>query len=90
MKTRTETIKHNDKFSLHFNGDFYQVSEGPFEYLLTNKHLSFDEANELFNAVTFCDVEDLKPSFVSSIIAKSRLEKTTDLFWFFVDSIENL
>jgi hypothetical protein len=84
------TIAENLNFSYGYDGKKYYVTEGAFQYLVTRIHLTFDEAKQLFEALTFNNVEDICTKKVSNVIKSARKSKFEgdNLFWHFVKSLK--
>lgn len=82
-------ISENHNFSYGFNGDYYYVAESTFGYLVTRMQLAFEEAKQLFNALTFAEASEPKASDINNLIKSSRKEGLSgdNLFWFYVDAL---
>ena len=84
------TIGENSNFSYGYDGKKYYVTEGAFQYLVTRIHLTFDEAKQLFEALTFINSESTCIKKVSNVIKTARKAKWqgNDLFWWFVKTLK--
>ncbi len=82
-------ISENHNFSYGFNGDYYYVAESAFGYLVTRMQLAFEEAKQLFNALTFAEASEPKAIDINNLIKSSRKEGLSgdNLFWFYVDAL---
>lgn len=76
-------------FSWGYNGEFYFVSEGVLEYLVTRIHLTLEEAGKLFEALNFTESSEPCQQTIFKAIKTSRKEKLIGdkLMWFFVDAL---
>lgn len=89
QKLPTGKIGENTNFSWGYNGEYYYVCEGVLEHLITNIHLTLEEAKRLFESLSFIDSSEPCPKSISQAIKGSRKDelKGDDLMWFFVDAL---
>jgi hypothetical protein len=82
-------ISENHNFAYGYNGENYYVTESAFSYLVTRMQLAFEEAKQLFNALTFAEATEPKASDINNLIKSSRKEGLSgnNLFWFYVDGL---
>ena len=82
-------ISENHNFAYGYNGESYYVTESAFAYLVTRMQLAFEEAKELFNALTFAEASEPKASDINNLIKSSRKEDLSgdNLFWFYVNGL---
>ena len=86
----TGVIGQNNDFSNGYDGDKYYVTEcSILDYYVTKTYLSFDEAKQLFNALTFVGKPAPKPSKITSLVKFARKQKLSgdELFWHFEQGI---
>ena len=83
-------IGESNSFGYGFNGEYYYVTEGVFSFLVSKVHFTLDEAEQLFNALTFIDASEPSSKIVSMAIKSARKQQLSgdDLMWNFVDSLE--
>ena len=83
------TIGESNNFKYGFDGDYYYVTEGILDYLVTRIHLQFDEAKQLFDALNFLEASEPNPKLIASTIRNARKQKLKgiELFWYFVESL---
>jgi len=82
-------IGENASFAYGYDGDKYYVTEGVFEHFVTRVSLSFDEAKQLFEALTFSNAVEPCAKMISKLISSARKNnlKGMDLFWHFENGI---
>ena len=80
---------HNYKWG--YNGEYYYVTEGVFEFLVTQIHLCLDEAKQLFESLNFCECSEPCQKAISMAVKGARKKKLSgdDLMWFFYDALED-
>jgi len=83
-------ISKNGEFEYGYDGDKYYVTESVFKFFVTKIHLSFDEAKQLCNALSF--IEALAPCTkkVALSIKNARKQKLSGdtLFWHFTETVQ--
>jgi hypothetical protein len=84
-------IGENNNFSWGFNGKYYYVTQGVLSHLLTQAHLSLAEAEKIFEALTFGNVEDVcsKALYITINQARKTGLSGDDLMWFYFDALTN-
>ena len=82
-------IGENKDFAYGFDGDKYYVTEGVFGYIVTGIHLAYDEAKQLFNALTFIEASEPSVSVINTAIKLARKKSLSgdDLFWMLTEKI---
>jgi hypothetical protein len=81
-------ISENRNFAYGYDGDKYYVTES-IGYLVTRMQLAFEEAKQLFNALTFVEASEPKSDTINSLVKSSRKQDLSgdNLFWFYVDGL---
>jgi hypothetical protein len=82
-------IGNNHFFSYGFDGNTYYVTEGILQYFVTKMHLCFDEAKQLYNALTFIDASEPNTKIINQAIKQGRKKNLSEdkLFWHLVDNL---
>ncbi len=82
-------IGENNKFAYGYDGEKYYVTEGAFQYVVTRMHLAFEEAKQLFEALTFENASEPCAKVVNALVKSARKQKLNgnDLFWHFVKGL---
>jgi hypothetical protein len=84
-------IGSQNGFSWGYDGSSYYVSEGVFEFLVTNMKLSLDQAKQLFNALNFINAIEPSSKAISRAIKLARKKHLLgdDLMWFFIEELDS-
>ena len=83
-------IGENNNFAYGYDGEKYYVTENSIlDYLVTKTYLTFDEAKQLFDALTFNNEHAPAPTKVTRLIKSARKQKLNNdnLFWHFVEGL---
>jgi hypothetical protein len=82
-------IGENTLFSWGYNGDYYYVAEGVLEHLVTQMHLTLDEAKQLYEALTFCEHSEPSATDISLAVKEGRKKSLSgdELMYFLMDTI---
>ncbi len=82
-------IGENNNFAYGYDGEKYYVTEGAFQYVVTRVHLAFEEAKQLFEALTFENASEPCAKVVNTLVKSARKQKLNgnDLFWHFVKGL---
>lgn len=75
--------------SYGFTGKYYYVALGALNHYITNIHLTFDEAKQIYSAISFCQKFEHFKNLNSWIReCRRRALQENDLFDYLVDRIE--
>ena len=82
-------IAENNLYAYGFDGQKYYVVEGVLQYYITKIHLTFDEAKQIFDALTFVGNVEICTKKIGSLVKLARKNKLfgQNLFWFFVKKV---